>query len=30
MNFKNDLWQEKGPQGVRTRSTTFLQASRPF
>lgn len=30
MNLKNDLWQEKGPQGVRTRSTTFLQVSRPF
>ncbi|MBI4655074.1 MAG: hypothetical protein HY752_08830 [Nitrospirae bacterium] len=30
MNFKNELWKEKGPQGTRTRSTTFLQASRPF
>ena len=30
MSLKNDLWQEKGPQGVRTRSTTFFQVSRPF
>lgn len=30
MNLKNDLWQEKGPQGVKTRSTTFFQVSRPF
>jgi len=30
MNLKNDLRRENGPQGVRTRSTTFLQASRPF
>jgi hypothetical protein len=30
MNFKNELWQEKGPLGVRTRSTTFLQVSRQF
>jgi len=30
MSLKNDLRQEKGPQGLRTSSTTFLQASRPF
>ncbi len=30
MSFKNDSWREKGPQGVRTRSTTFLQVSRQF
>ena len=30
MNLKNDLWEEKGPQGVRTRASTFLQISRPF
>ncbi len=30
MSFKNDSWLENGPQGVRTRSTTLLQASRPF
>ena len=30
MNFQNDLWRQKGPQGVTTRSTTFLQVSRPF
>lgn len=30
ISFKNNVWREKGPQGDRTRSTTFLQASRPF
>ena len=30
MSLKNDLWEEKGPQGVRTRASTFLQISRPF
>ena len=30
MNFRNDLWRQKGPQGVTTMSTTFLQVSRPF
>ncbi|BCB96009.1 hypothetical protein JZK55_09310 [Dissulfurispira thermophila] len=30
MNLKNELWKERGPQGVKTRSSTFLQASRPF
>lgn len=30
MHLRNELWSEKVPQGVRTRSTTFLQASRPF
>lgn len=30
LNLKNELWREKGPQGTRTRSSTFLQASRPF
>ncbi len=29
-NLRNELWKEKGPTRVRTRSTTFLQASRPF
>jgi hypothetical protein len=30
MNLRNDLLEEKGPQGVSKRSTTFLQVSRPF
>jgi hypothetical protein len=30
MNLRNELWREKGPKGVKTRSSTFLQASRPF
>jgi len=30
MSLKNDLWEEKGPQGVRTRASTLLQISRPF
>jgi hypothetical protein len=30
MNLRNELWKEKGPQGIKTRSSTFLQASRPF
>jgi hypothetical protein len=30
MNLRNELWKERGPQGVKTRSSTFLQASRPF
>lgn len=30
INLKNELWKEKGPQGVKIRSSTFLQASRPF
>lgn len=29
-SLKDDLWREKGPQGTKTRSTVFLQASRPF
>ncbi len=29
-NLRNELWKEKGPTGVKTRSTTFFQGSRPF
>ncbi|MDI6727826.1 MAG: hypothetical protein QMD44_02720 [Thermodesulfovibrionales bacterium] len=30
MNLRNELWKEKGTTGTKTRSSTFLQASRPF
>ena len=30
MSLKNDLWKEKGPQGARTRSTTFFRYQGPF
>ncbi len=29
-NLRNELWKEKGPTGVKTRSKTFFQTSRPF
>lgn len=30
MSLRNGMWNEKGPTGTKTRSTTFFQVSRPF
>lgn len=30
MSLRNGMWNEKGPAGTKTRSTTFFQVSRPF